>query len=61
VARKFIVDGIEYPDPGSDVTPDQFKQMMASFLPELSNADMTTEKQGDDTIYRFRKRVGTKG
>lgn len=61
MARKFIVDGIEYPDPGSDVTPDQFKQMMASFLPELSNADMTTEKQGDDTIYRFRKRVGTKG
>ena len=61
MARKFIVDGTEYPDPGADVTPDQFKQMMASLLPELATAEMTQEKQGDDTIYRFRKRVGTKG
>ncbi len=61
MARKFIVDGTEYPDPGPDVTPEQFKQMMQGFLPELSNADMTTEKQGEDTIYRFRKRVGIKG
>jgi len=28
MARKFIVDGTEYPDPGPDVTPEQFKQMM---------------------------------
>jgi len=61
MARKFIVDGTEYPDPGPDVTPEQFKQMMVGFLPELSNADMTTEKQGEDTIYRFKKRVGVKG
>ncbi len=61
MARIFIVDGTQYPDPGPDVTPEQFKQMMATFLPELSNADMTTEKQGEDTIYRFRKRVGVKG
>lgn len=61
MARKFIVDGVEYPDPGPDVTPDQFKEMMTGFIPELANSDMTQEKQGDDTIYRFRKRVGTKG
>ena len=61
MARIFIVDGTTYPDPGPDVTPDQFKQMMAGFLPELSNADMTTETQGEDTIYRFKKRVGVKG
>lgn len=61
MARVFIVDGTEYPDPGADVTPEGFKQMMASFLPELSNADMTTETQGEDTIYRFKKRVGVKG
>ncbi|GAI87729.1 unnamed protein product [marine sediment metagenome] len=41
MARIFIVDGTQYPDPGPDVNPDQFKQMMAGFLPELSNADMT--------------------
>ncbi len=32
MARKFIVDGTEYPDPGPDVTPEQFKQMMVGFL-----------------------------
>lgn len=61
MARIFIVDGTQYPDPGPDMTPDGFKQMMATFLPELSNADITEEKQGEDTIYRYRKRVGTKG
>lgn len=61
MARIFIVDGTEYPDPGPDVTPDQFKQMMVGFLPELSNAEMSEEKQGENTIYRFRKRVGIKG
>jgi PRTRC genetic system protein C len=61
MARKFIVDGTEYPDPGPDVSPEQFKQMMVGFLPELANADMTTEKQCEDTIYRFKKRVGVKG
>jgi PRTRC genetic system protein C len=61
VARKFIVDGTEYPDPGSEVTPEQFKQMMAGFLPELATAEMTEEKKGEDTIYRFKKRVGVKG
>jgi hypothetical protein len=35
--------------------------MMAGFLPELATAEMTQEKQGEDTIYRFKKRVGVKG
>jgi len=61
VARIFIVDGITYPDPGPEVTPDQFKQLMTGFLPELSTAEMTQETQGDDTVYRFKKRVGVKG
>ena len=61
VARHFIVDGTEYPDPGADVTPDQFRQMMTTFLAEMATAEMTQEKQGEDTIYRFKKRVGTKG
>ncbi len=61
MARVFIVDGIAYPDPGAEVTPDQFKQMMAGFLPELATAEMTQETQGEDTIYRFKKRVGVKG
>ena len=46
---------------GLGVTPDQFKQMMVTFLPELATAEMTTETKDGDTIYRFKKRVGTKG
>ena len=61
MARIFIVDGITYPDPGAEVTPEQFKQMMAGFLPELATAEMTESKQGEDTVYHFRKRVGVKG
>ena len=61
MARIFIVDDITYPDPGPEVTPDQFKQMMAGFLPELATAEMTESKQGEDTVYRFNKRVGVKG
>jgi len=61
MARIFIVDGTTYPDPGPEVTPDQVKQMMAGFLPELATAEMTESKQGEDTVYRFTKRVGVKG
>jgi PRTRC genetic system protein C len=61
MSRIFIVDNIIYPDPGPEVTPEQFKQMLVGFLPELANAEMTTETQGEDTVYRFRKRVGVKG
>ena len=61
MARIFIVDGITYPDPGAEVTPEQFTQMMAGFLPELATAEMTQETVGGDTIYRFKKRVGVKG
>ena len=61
MARIFIVDDTTYPDPGPEVTPEQFKQMMAGFLPELATAEMTTETKDEDTIYRFKKRVGTKG
>ncbi len=61
MARIFIVDGTTFPDPGPEVTPEQFKQMMAGFLPELATAEMTETKQGEDTIISYRKRVGTKG
>ncbi len=61
MARKFIVDGVDYPDPGAEITPEQFKEMMAGFLPELATAEITTETSGDDTVYRFKKKVGVKG
>ncbi len=61
MARHFIVDGTEYPDPGAEVTPGQFKQMMAGFFPELANADVKETDRGEDKVFQFQRKVGTKG
>ena len=61
MARKFIYDGREFPDPDINLTPDEVRQSMAQFFPELSNAEVVEAKQGDDTAYEFKRRVGTKG
>jgi len=59
--RKFVVDGTEYPDPDPNMSVDEVRQAMSTFLPELANADVKTDKQGEDTVIRMSKRVGTKG
>jgi len=61
MARIFIYDGVEYPDPDPSMKIDEVRQQMANFFPELSNAETKKEKKGDDTIINFKKRVGTKG
>lgn len=61
MTRRIIVEGTEYPDPDPSVEIKDIQNMLASFMPELATAEMTTEKQGEDTVYRFKKRVGTKG
>ncbi len=59
--RKFIYDGRQFPDPDPNMTPDEVRQSMAQFFPELANAEVIEAKQGDDTVYDFKRRVGTKG
>ena len=61
MARKFVYDNREYPDPDPSVTVDQVRQMMSSFFPELASAAVQERQQGQDTVYEFEKRVGTKG
>lgn len=61
MARIFIVDGREYPDPSPDLTVDQVREAMASFFPELATATHTERQRGEDTLYEFSRRVGTKG
>jgi PRTRC genetic system protein C len=61
MARKFIYEGKEYPDLDPSMKPDEVRQNMAQFFPELSNAETKEEKKGDDTIFTFKKRTGTKG
>ncbi len=61
MARIFIYDGRELPDPDSHLSVDEVRQSLTNFFPELSNAETKQTKRGDDDVYTFQKRVGTKG
>ena len=61
MARKFVYEGKEYPDQDPTMTPDQVRQSLVDFFPELANAETKTSKRGEDEIFTFAKRVGTKG
>jgi PRTRC genetic system protein C len=58
--RIFIYDGKELPDIDAGKTPDDVRKHYADFFPELYNADVKTDKHGEDTVITFTKRVGSK-
>lgn len=61
MARVFVYDGREFPDPDPSLEVDEVKRMMADFFPELQNAVVKQAQRGEDTLYEFMRRVGTKG
>jgi len=61
MARLFVYDGREFPDPDPSMSVDEVRKMMADFFPELQNAEIKEHKKDGDTVYEFLKRVGTKG
>ncbi len=61
MARVFVYDGREFPDPDPNMSVDEVRQSMTSFFPELANAETKQSKRGEDDIVEFQKRVGTKG
>ena len=61
MARLFVYDGREFPDPDPKVSVEDVRRQLAEYFPELTNADTREEKRGDDTVYTFSKRIGTKG
>ncbi|MBN1690420.1 MAG: PRTRC system protein C [Dehalococcoidia bacterium] len=61
MARIFVYDGKELPDSDPNMTPDEVRQSLTQFFPELSNAEFKETKRGEDTIITFSRRVGTKG
>ena len=61
MARVFVYEGKEYPDPDPAMKVEDVRQNMAQFFPELSNAETKEETKGDRTTVIFKKRVGTKG
>jgi len=61
MARVFVYDNREFPDPDPNMSPDEVRQSMTNFFPELANAEIKESKRGEDDIFEFKKRVGTKG
>lgn len=61
MAREFVYDGREFPDPDPNLSVEEVKTMMADFFPEISNAETREKQEGENTIVEFVRRVGTKG
>ena len=61
MARVFVYDGREFPDPDPGMSVEQVKGTLADFYGEIANASVKETRRGDDTIYEFQRRVGTKG
>jgi PRTRC genetic system protein C len=59
--RLFVYDGREFPDPDPKLPVEDVRKQLAEFFPELANADTREEKRGEDTVYTFARRIGTKG
>lgn len=68
MSRVFVYDGREFPDPDPNLSAEEVRTSMSNFFPELANAeikeserDSETEPGQKETVYEFRRRVGTKG
>jgi len=61
MSRIFVYDGREFPDHDPDATVEDVKKRMSDFFPDLANAEVKEAKRGDDTLYEFVRKVGTKG
>ena len=61
VARIFVYDDREFPDPDPEMSVDQVKSTLSDFYGEIANASVKEAKRGEDTVYEFQRRVGTKG
>ena len=61
MARVFIVDGRQFPDPDPKLSVQEVRAQFAEFFPDLVNADTREETKGEDIHITFAKRIGTKG
>ena len=61
MARVFVYDDREFPDPDPEMTVEQVKTTLVDFYGEIANASVKEATRGEDTIFEFQRRVGTKG
>lgn len=60
--RSFAYNGITLPDPGSELSPEQVRDVYSATYPEITAASIEgPEQKGERLIYTFRRAVGTKG
>ena len=61
MSRLFVYDGRTFPDPDARLSVEDVRRQLADYFPELANADTREERRGEDTVYSFSRRIGTKG
>ena len=60
--RSFAYNGIALPDPGTELSPEQVRDVYSATYPEITTASIEgPEQKGDRLVYTFRRAVGTKG
>ena len=61
MARVFVYDGREHPDPDPSLPIEEVKGIFAGFFPEVATAEVCTTTRDEDQVVEFVRRVGTKG
>ena len=61
MARVFVYDDREFPDPDPQMSVDQVKATLSDFYGEIANASVKETKRGDHTIYEFPAAGGHQG
>ncbi len=62
LTRVFKYNGISLPDPATDMTPEEVRDLYSATYAELATASVEgPETKGNQLVFSFRKAVGTKG
>ena len=61
MARIFIYNGQEFPDPDPAMSLEEVQSHLASFYAEIGNSRVETQEREGDTLHYFRRNAGTKG
>ena len=62
LTRVFSYNGLELPDIGGGMTPNEVRDLYSATYPELATASVEgPEIRGDRMVYTFKRAVGTKG
>jgi len=60
--REFHYNGIRIPDPGSELTVEQVRDLLTPAYPEIATATVSgPEDTGSVLRYSFSRAIGTKG